>query len=94
MATAKKAAAQTEGTQYTWGVQEAYSINAPFDDTFWGIGDYASLEAALNSADFGEYMRENNNPARVYVIAMTKDGKAHRFHRIGVKQSGYTFKEV
>ena len=96
MATAKKAATKTtpktEGTKYTWSARPAYSGSLS-DDAMWEIGSHVSLESAVNSDDFSNFMQHNDNPERVYLIAVTSDGKPHRFHRIQVKQAGYTFKE-
>ena len=93
MATAKKAAAKTEGTKYMWAARPAYD-DSIFDYSFWDIGQYVSLESAVNSDDFQTFMSVNSHPEKVYMLALTEEGKPHRFHRIAVKQSGYTFKEV
>lgn len=93
MATAKKAAAKTEGTEYRWGVMLGYS-GTLFDDTFWEVGEHVTLESVVASPDFDEFMAEVDYPEFVYVIATQLDGKPHRFHRIKVKKHGYTFKEA
>lgn len=93
MATAKKATPKTEGTKYMWAARPAYG-DSIFDGLFWEIGKHVSLESAVNSDGFHTFMTDYDYPEKVYMLALTENGKPHRFQRIAVKQSGYTFKEV
>lgn len=93
MATAKKTSPKTDGTKYEWYVRTA-SAGSLTDDYLYYLGSFVSLESVVNSESFHEYMVDQNHPDRVYLLALAEDGKPHRFHRIAVRQSGYTFKEV
>lgn len=93
MATAKKAAAKTEGTAYRWGVMPGY-YDPLFNDSFWEVGEHVTLESVVASPGFDEFMTEADYPEYIYAIATQANGKPHRFHRIKVKRGGFTFEEA
>lgn len=91
MATKK---ATTSGTKYHWYVFDAVSHSIFNNDCGWSIGECVSIDEVISSHQFREFMTEADSPERVYLIATTTDGKAHRFHRLEVKSSGFSYKEV
>jgi hypothetical protein len=91
---AAKKATTSAGTEYQWFIWDARNSDTFADSYAWEAGYYPSVERLLASLDFSEFMDSNDQPERVYLLAVAKDGKPHKFLRIEVKSSGYTYKEV
>jgi hypothetical protein len=82
------------GTEYNWYLWDARLSDTFADSYAWEAGYYPSVERLLACHEFSEFMDSNRHPERIYLLASAKDGKPHKFLRIEVKSSGYTYKEV
>jgi hypothetical protein len=94
MAAKKATTKPTTPTTYCWYGWVGNSMYGFEDSPGYDLGKHVSIESVLSSELFDEFYNDRDCPLYVYLIATTEESKPHRFHRIEVKSSGYTYKEV